>query len=1082
MASKTTKNGQEEIKGTSVQATLVFLLLVSLGSFLQPKAHAQTRSVGRLVELPQAVRQVHVDPRPIDETIVDGRDIRFAHPYTGGLSQTKVAQIVQDDQGFMWFGTQYGLDRFDGYKFKVFVHNSKNPKSLSGVFINALFKDREGTIWVGCDQFLNRFDPRTETFSRYQVPSVYHISQDSAGVLWLSTTSGLYALNISSGKIQRYIHDASDSASLSSNDIKSSGEDRTGRFWVASREGLDEFDRRTGHVKLHIALREPSLGFAFFEDRYGVFWIYRNSDDKLYVLDRKTDILTHYSFHDSKGGRSPFTGIAAMLEDRDGVLWLATSGSGLIKFDREHRKFIRYRHDPLDPESLDQDSVISLLRDRAGIVWAGLGGKGATHFETKTLPFKKYRRDFGDPYSNAEPFVGAIYEDRGGMLWIGSHEGLSRIERSKGGNTAYPIIAPDGCTDVIAMREDHLGNLWIGTYGHGLCRLDRRTGLVKTFKHDPLDPHSLSNDIVTRLLLDKNDNLWAATFDGLNKFQTKPERFTTYKVDPREGNPFYLELVEGPDGMLWLGTHSSGLERFDPATAKFTIFQQNASVPGTISDNRVNSVRFDHSGTMWVGTQDGLDVYDAKAGQFIVYAQGEGLPGNAVGCVLEDQENNLWMSTNNGVARLSPRRVFETYSIADGLPGPDLTGWGACYKSKSGEMFFGGFSGATAFFPDKTVDRGDLMPTVLTDFRLFGSSVVAGPKSPLKQAINYSSSITLTHNQNVFSIEFSALDYYNSATNHYRYMLEGLDERWHEVESDERLATYTTLPRGTYKFRVQGSTTRGVWSEPGVMLTIHILPPWWLTWWFISICGCLMIVSLLSFYRYRVHQIALEFSLRLDERVLERTRLARDLHDTLLQTTQACKIVADTARDSITDMPGMRVAITKLSNWLGQAAEEGRIAVSSLRGTSAENTNLSEAIRLGTQEIVSCSPLKAEFEVIGTPKKLHPILREEVYRLACEAVRNACLHSGGSRVRLEVTYLNDFVLRVSDDGKGFSPEMAEKGKQKHFGLIGMKERATRIGGKFRLNTSAASGTEITLFVPGDIIFDTANRKVLSEEG
>jgi ligand-binding sensor domain-containing protein len=353
---------------------------------------------------------------------------------------------------------------------------------------------------------------------------------------------------------------------------------------------------------------------------------------------------------------------------------------------------------------------------------------GATHFETKTLPFKKYRRDFGDPYSNAEPFVGAIYEDREGMLWIGSHEGLSRVDRSKGHNTAYPIIAPGGCTDVIAMREDRSGNLWIGTYGHGLCRFDPRTGLVKTFKHDPLDPHSLSNDIVTRLLIDKNGNLWAATFDGLNRFQTKPERFTTYKVDPQEGNPFYLELVDGPDGMLWLGTHSSGLERFDPATAKFTIFQQNTSVPGTISDNRVNSVRFDHSGTMWVGTQDGLDVFNAKAGQFIVYAQQEGLPGNAVGCVLEDQDNNLWMSTNNGVARLSPRRVFETYSTADGLPGPDLTGWGACYKSKSGEMFFGGFSGATAFFPDKTVDRVELTPTVLTDFKLFGSSLVPRPR------------------------------------------------------------------------------------------------------------------------------------------------------------------------------------------------------------------------------------------------------------------------------------------------------------------------------------------------------------------
>src|SRR5438477_1471000 len=244
-----------------------------------------------------AVPQASVDPRQVRLPVIDGTDIRFARLSTAdGLSQTKVAQIVQDDQGFMWFGNQYGLNRFDGYNFKVFVHDPRNPNSLSGVFISALFKDRDGTLWVGCDQFLNKFDRATETFTKYPVPFVSHISQDTAGILWLSTPTGLFELLPATGRIRRYSHDSNDSSSLNSNEIKSSGEDKWGRFWVASTEGMDEFDRRTGKVTLHIPLHEPSNGLSFYEDLFGVFWIFHVSSNALAMFDRKTNTLTHYSF------------------------------------------------------------------------------------------------------------------------------------------------------------------------------------------------------------------------------------------------------------------------------------------------------------------------------------------------------------------------------------------------------------------------------------------------------------------------------------------------------------------------------------------------------------------------------------------------------------------------------------------------------------------------------------------------------------------------------------------------------------------------------------------------------------------
>ena len=780
--------------------------------------------------------------------------MRFTRLSTAdGLSQNKVRQIVQDNLGFMWFGTQYGLNRYDGYNFKSFVHDPGNPNGFSGVYVSALFKDRDGALWVGCDQFLNKFDPATETFIRYPVPFVKHVSQDRAGILWLATVKGLYSLDPAAGTIRQYSHNSNDPSGLNSNDVRSSGEDKEGRFWVSTTKGFDEFDRRTGRVTLHIPLNEPSREFSFYEDRFGTFWLFDLSRRGLAVFDRKTSTLTNYSFAEVGPPTAALIGVTAMMEDRNGTLWLSTRGAGLLKFDREHRRLIRYRNDPGNPDSIPQNDVENLFEDREGSIWAALGRMGVTHFATKPLPFKRIPH-LASSDGTPEPFVGAIYEDRQGILWIGTSAALNRIDRKAGQYTYYRrTTGPPGGTDVITIGEDRSANLWVGTYGHGLLRFDRRTGHFQTYLHNPADPYSLSNDIVARVLVDHNGTLWAATKDGLNRFDAATGRFTVYKVDPRAD---YLELVEDRQGALWLGSEYSGLHRFDPATGKFTIYEQDINRPGTLSDNRVNSVYFDRSGTMWVGTQNGLDRFDSKTGTFTVYTRRDGLPGNAVGCVLEDDHRNLWMSTNNGVARFDPQsNAVKSYSTAEGLPGPDLTGWGACFKGASGEMFFGGFSGATAFYPDGVVDTSYTPPVVLTEFRLSGRPVDIGGGSPLTKSITYATRLTLSHEQRNFSLAFSALSYFSPGTNRYRYKLEGLDETWHEVGSGERLATYTTLPARVYTFRVQGATSRGVWSEPGAAVLIKILPPWWSTWWFRTIFVAASVMLLGGFYQWRIQQL-----------------------------------------------------------------------------------------------------------------------------------------------------------------------------------------------------------------------------------
>ena len=744
---------------------------------------------------------------------------------------------------------------------------ARTHNSLSGVFISSLFKDRSGSLWIGCDEFLDKFDPVTETFTHYRIDTrdaqgetvpVTQISQDHTGVLWLSTLRGFFRFDPSTGKSIRYRHDPNNPFSLSSDEVKQTGEDRAGRFWVGTSQGLDAFDRDTGKVTLHVPLVEH-MEMSFYEDRSGVFWIAHVSGAGLAVFDRKTNTLTQYSFHDGHPSDALPTGVMSMLEDHDGTMWFATLGNGILKFDREGRKFVRYRHDPTNPDSLAEDDVAALFQDHEGNIWAGLHMMTPTRFSTRPPLFESFKHEPGNPNSLRGSMVNSIYQDHQGTLWIGSIDALYRVDRNSGKYTVLSPAGPGVSPRPTTIVEDRSGFLWVGTGGLGLTRYDPKTGQLKTFRHSPTDPFSLSNDNVTQLFIDHAGTLWATTFDGLNRFDAATSRFTVYKLEKRGAAQIDIAVTEDGQGAIWMGTHSSGLQRLDPTTEQFKVYRHNANDPTSLSNNRVNSVHFDHSGTMWVGTQNGLGKFDPRTSGFKTYYEQDGLSGNVVSCILEDGRGRLWMSTNNGLSVFDPgKEAFKSYSAADGLPGADLSGWGACFESPSGEMFFGGFSGGVAFYPDKVVDSPYVPPVVLTDFRIFDRPVTVGAGSPLSSSIGYTSALSLPHDQNVFSLEFSALSYFNPATNRYRYRLDGLDHQWHEVGSNQRLVTYTTLPARTYTFLVQGATSRGAWSEPGLELAVRILPPWWSTWWFRTICVAAAVTLLGGFYQWRIRQLRRE--------------------------------------------------------------------------------------------------------------------------------------------------------------------------------------------------------------------------------
>jgi ligand-binding sensor domain-containing protein/signal transduction histidine kinase len=957
------------------------------------------------------------DPFPGSIRLVDANDIRFRRlGQNAGLSQTRAEWVAQDRVGFLWFGTQYGLNRFDGYRSKTFKHEPGKPDSLSCVYIRSLLVDRAGALWVGCDRYLDRFQPETETFVHYQIDRevseqlstpIIRIDEDRAGFLWLSTAKGLYRFNPKDGQTQRFVHNPLDPNSLGNNRISMTAEDHEGRFWVADGSGLEQLDRATGKV----VGRAPVGGeiSRFYEDENGLYWM--ASTCGLIIWNPKAGGARCHSLNYTLGSKPANATISGIVKARDGTLWFSST-AGLLRLDRAHNEIVRYHNNPLDNESLESDRLISLFQDNQDDIWTCFQGVEPNFFIDRPQPFQSFTYQRGNLL---DPLVTSIYDDPKGILWIGSMGGLNRIDRRTGANTPSPKVE----NEILAIVEDPRGVLIGGTFHEGLKRIDPTTGSASSYFQGGTVPFA---DPIMRLAYSHDGTLWAAMYGGVGRYNQSTGAFETHTPETRNTIQ-YQEIKEGKDGVLWLGAQS-GLHRFDPRTGQFKIYEHHADDPKSLSDNRVNSVHFDGRGTLWVGTQNGLGKLDAAAGTFRNYFEQDGLAGAVVSCLLEDKHGILWMSTNNGVSSFDPNTDrFQSFSVADGLSGQDLTGWGACYQSPTGEMFFGGFGGATAFYPDKLANTTSAPAIVLTDFRLSGNGVGIGEGSPLKESITLARTITLSPRQNIFSIEFSALGFLNSETNRYRYKLDGLDDTWHEVGSDRRVANYTTLPAGMYTFEVQGATSRGPWSEPGARLQIEILPAWYQTFWFRSLCVIALVLVAWGIYWLRLAELHRQFNVALDARVDERTRIARELHDTLLQSFNGLLLRFQAVSGLLPARPDeAKTRIDQAIDHAANAIAEGRDAVHELRSGGLSTTDLGTALNNFAKELMSGFASDAQpslrIQVEGAPKPLDPMVRDEVYRAGAEALRNAIRHADARHIEVEIRYDESALrLRVRDDGR-----------------------------------------------------------------
>ncbi|MFL6602880.1 MAG: two-component regulator propeller domain-containing protein [Steroidobacteraceae bacterium] len=1027
---------------------------------------------------------VIVSPDVVRLPVTDSNDIRFSHlPGSQGLSQRRVTSILQDRQGFMWFGTQYGLNRYDGYRCKVFKHEPNDPRSLSGVSVYALFLDHFGTMWVAGGAILDKFDARTETFTHYIIHAepapdvantIRNISEDSRGALWLSTARGLYRFDPTTGIVVRFHHDPDDPLSLSSDDVKWSGTDRAGTLWVANATGLDAFDPTSNHVTLHVPLAEPHE-LSFYEDKAGRFWILYASGDGLALLDRQQRRLTRYSWASVATRDLALTGAISMVEDRVGNLWIGTLSDGILRFEQGALRFVRYRNDAANPESLTENRITTLYQDREGDIWAGLGATEPAFIRAHPSLFRRLPFDAANRANLGETLVNTIYEDHRGILWTGTTGALNRFDRFSWTYQHYEVPGYGVASDVLTIAEDDEGQLWIGTSGQGLYRFDRDTGALRAYRHSDTDAASLSNDTVTALLSAGDHILWVATADGLNRFDTRTGHFRTYRVQVPGTAAKYPSIARDATGALWLGSFGSGLLRFDPRSGEFEIFGHRQQHGRTVSNDRVNAVFIDRTGLIWAGTQDGLDVLDPKTGQTHTFSEKDGLPSNAVACILEDSAGQLWMSTTNGLSRFDPATgEFRNFSSPDGLPGTDLTGYSACYRTSNGDMYFGGFAGAVRFSPQSLGEDTYEPPVALTRIELNGTPVGSG--RTVQEAVTYLQRLSLTYDQNSLSFEFTALSYAHSGSNRYRYMLEGLESGWRNVDASRRSASYTTLPPGSYVFRVQAATNRGPWSQPGVELAITIEPPWWATWWFRGGALAVALMLIASSHFYRVRGIRRQFELRLEERVGERTRIARELHDSLLQGFQGLLYRLQALRNLAPEnFPEFVATLDAALEKGDQTIIQAREAVQDLRASGIEAGDLEAALMALREEFAQPnSPNQPTYRVVveGKPRALSPLVRDDMYQVAREAFRNGYRHAHATRIEAETDYGEDvFTLRVRDDGAGIEPEVMDRGTRSgHFGLQGMRERSERAGGTLNVWSERDVGTEVEVTIPAQVAY------------
>ncbi len=811
-------------------------------------------------------------------------NINFDHiGIADGLSQSNVECIIQDSRGFMWFGTWQGLNKYDGYKMKVYKNDRNNKTSISQNYINAIVEGKNGELWIATDGGgLNRFDRNKEIFISYRHDSkktnslvsdlINHVIIDFFGKLWIGTDQGIDRFDPVKNTFDHFYFDLQDKNSLSDNYIKYIFEDSRHNLWIGTRKGgINLLNRKTNTFRRfqHDKNNSTSIGsdniYAIFEDSKKRLWVGTDGAG-LELLDLNKGSFTHFKNDENNANSLSGNTVLAINEDADNNLWVSTENGGICIFNYTAGIFKTYKNDEVDKSSISSNSIYDIYRDVKKNMWLANFAGGVDFANRDKITFAHFKHTMlKNSLSNNN--ILRMFEDSKKNIWVGTDGGgLNLFDPTSGNFTHFRHQKNNPqsiCSDyVLSLCEDGKGNIIIGSWADGMTIFNPEKNTYRHLRNNPANLGSLSNNNVWNIIKDRDNNIWVGTLGGgLDMLNPDGNSFTHYPQSENESNSIssndLISLFEDSDGDLWIGTGGKGLNRFNKKSKTFTRFIQD-STKNSIYDNYINSICEDSYKNLWIGTRAGLNKYNKAANIFTHFTMAEGLPGNSICGVLEDRQKNLWISTNKGISHYNPlTNTFKNFGVSDGLQSNEFINGSYC-KSISGMMYFGGSNGFNQFFPDSIKIIPFDPPLVFTNFQIFNKDVAISTNenssSPLKKSITETSTIALPYTNSVFSFEFATLNYTHPEKKHYAYMLEGFEKDWDEVGTTHT-ATYTNLDPGRYIFKVKGLNNDGKWSAEILRMEVIINPPFWLTWWFKLGIFMTVVAILILIYNIRVKTI-----------------------------------------------------------------------------------------------------------------------------------------------------------------------------------------------------------------------------------
>ncbi len=892
--------------------------------------------------------------------------IPFQHfSSVNGLSQNQVLSIFQDRKGFIWLGTLEGLNRFDGYDFKVYNHRADDSSSLSHDFATVTLEDREGVLWVGTGDGLSWYDRTTDSFHSFKHNSkessisaglINQVVEDKRGNFWIAFATGYVDyFDPKKGKFDHFLMNKNFA------DVTSLQEDRDGNLWIGTQAGITVMDS-LHHIIKHFE-HEPSnptsLSNNYVNDIYqskeGTLWI--ATDEGVNKYDP-----IHHNFirftHNEAANSLNFNVIKCIAEDKQGRLWIGTENKGLDIWDQKKNQFYHYLQNESDKLAISDNSIYSIFKDKHDNMWVGTNSHGVNFYDASRKPFVIYQHIAGQSTSLSHNKVNAVAEQPNKGFWVATDGGgLNFFDENRGVFTAFrhdakntQSLPSDFVVDVLWDPKDEC--VWVATWGGGLAKFDPKSGKFRNYQHKEHDATSIASNNLWRLYEDKQGFLYAGTVgNGLSIFNKATSTFTSY--GPKDGlaDENVVSIYRDSNGFLWLGSWGNGLSRIDLSSKNFV------SLPAGITIKSNESITGDSLGRIWISGNPGIQCYNPKDNTVSSLTDKDGLPKSNVNGIIDDTQGNFWLTTNKGIVKFNLAKKESTVFSEGKYSGRLL-------RASNGKMYFGSVDGLIVFHPDSIKRNLIKPPVIITELRIFNKPVIIGASNHiLKKSISETKEIWLPYEYNFITMSFVALSYTSPGFNQYSYKLENFDNDWIQAEH-QRSATYTSLDPGDYEFKVRASNNDGVWNEQGVSLRIHVLPPWWQTYWFRALILAFAGFFIFGFYRFRVRSIENQ-NVRLIALVTQRTKELKERQEEIETQNEELK-------QSQEEISSQRDILLTQNLKL----EEARTIIEQQNEvTKLHNENLEMEVQSRTKELLEYNHQLEQFAFISAHNLRSPVAR-----------------------------------------------------------------------------------------------------------